>query len=133
MLTTRTRLMCATCHLAQDDLPEWAQGIGAIIEQAPGVYQCASGTIVLPSLPKLSPQESERLEHELQLFAWLSDRAIPEQRIGPLKIAADVVAAVEQINEWAEATGTVIYNLRHWPLGRALIIAYGLSKGTRCY
>lgn len=125
MLTTQTRLMCSTCHIAQEDLPEWAQDMDALIEQAPGFVQCATtGAIVLPPLPRLTPQESDRLEHELQLFAWLCERAIPDQRIDPLVSAADVVTTVERINDWANATDTVIYKLRHWPIGRAVITAY---------
>lgn len=124
MLTAQTRLMCATCHIAQDALPGWAQDLEVFIEQAPGYFQCASRSIVLPPLPKLSPQENERLEHELQLFAWLCERAIPDQRIEPLRTAEDVVEAVERIDDWATATDTVIYKLRHWPIGRAVITAY---------
>lgn len=134
MLTVTVQPRCSICSLDRYSLPDWAHDLDTPVEQAPGDYRCATTEApILPALSKLSPQENALLEHELQLFAWLNDRVSIGQRIEPLRTAADVIAAVERIDGWATATDAVIYKLRHWPLGRLLITAYGPAEGTRCY
>lgn len=130
MLITQQAPSCATCGLSRESLPSWARDLGALHEAEPGIYQCeATASPILPNMPELDDTEKVRLEHELQLFVWLTARAFPGQPLGTLTTTADVVTAIDHIDKWAIATDTVIYMLRHWPLGRIVITAYDRSGG----